>query len=252
MIEYFSHDFHARSDPKLREVKLKYGLAGLGLYWCIVEMLYEENGYLPESIIPAIAYDERVDENMVNDLIDNFGLFVRNNGVFYSESALERLNVRNEKSEKAKKSAAARWEKPSKNANAMRTQCERNAIKEKKSKEKEIKENTPSVDGVVTRTREDTPAPTKRGYGKHQNLFLTDAEYAEIQKHVDPAYVDKVSDKFKKGNYRFDNHFEIIVQWAQEHNAYHEEITPVGTFDTDKAFEKALRRTMRKTLRGTG
>ena len=125
--------------------------------------------------------------------------------------------------------------------------------KTKKANEKENKkekENTLSGERVDARARESTPSPDKKGYGKHQNLFLTAAEYAEVQKHVDPDYVDKVSEKFKKKNYQFDDHYEIIVQWAIEHNAYHQDVARSG-FDTDKAFESALRRAALRKARST-
>ena len=56
-------------------------------------------------------------------------------GEFTSNSVLERLKLREEKSTKARESANKRWN----NANAMRTQCDGNAKKERK--EKKIKED---------------------------------------------------------------------------------------------------------------
>jgi hypothetical protein len=57
----------------------------------------------------------------------------------------KRLNERKDKSIKASESANKRW----KNANALRPQCERNAIKERKGKEIKKKRNnfSPSADG---------------------------------------------------------------------------------------------------------
>jgi len=49
MKEYFSHDYNARNDTKLVKVFMKYQLKGIGAYWCIIEMLYEEGGYLLRS-----------------------------------------------------------------------------------------------------------------------------------------------------------------------------------------------------------
>jgi len=57
----------------------------------------------------------------------------------------KRLNERKDKSIKASKSASKRWE----NANALRPQCDRNAIKERKGKEIKKKGNnfSPSAFG---------------------------------------------------------------------------------------------------------
>ena len=47
--EYFPHDYGARS--KLVDVRKDYGLEGLGFYWCVIEILHEEGGYIKESRI---------------------------------------------------------------------------------------------------------------------------------------------------------------------------------------------------------
>ena len=36
---YFSHDANARLDPKNQAMICKYGMAGYGMYWIIIEML---------------------------------------------------------------------------------------------------------------------------------------------------------------------------------------------------------------------
>ena len=136
MSEYFSHDYNARNDLNMKKLFMGEGLSGIGLYWCLVEMLYEKNGYIALDYIPIIAFDLRTTEETVHRVIDNYELFCKNDTHFFSNSVLKRLEMRNEKSEKAKSSANARWN----NANAMRTHSESNAIKENKIKEKENKE----------------------------------------------------------------------------------------------------------------
>ena len=136
MSEYFSHDYNARNDLNMKKLFMGEGLSGIGLYWCLVEMLYEKNGYIALDYIPIIAFDLRTTEETVHRVIDNYELFCKNDTHFFSNSVLKRLEMRNEKSEKAKSSANARWN----NANAMRTHSESNAIKENKIKEKESKE----------------------------------------------------------------------------------------------------------------
>ena len=136
MSEYFSHDYNARNDLNMKKLFMGEGLSGIGLYWCLVEMLYEKNGYIALDYIPIIAFDLRTTEETVHRVIDKYELFCKNDTHFFSNSVLKRLEMRKEKSEKAKISANARWN----NANAMRTHSESNAIKENKIKEKESKE----------------------------------------------------------------------------------------------------------------
>ena len=128
--EYFSHDYKARHDDKLVNLFMKHGLAGIGAYWCIIEMLYEQNGYILLCECERIAFELRSNLELINSIINDFNLFKIDKKQFYSVSVLNRLKLRNEKSEKAKLSASARWN----NANALQTQTECNANKVNKRK----------------------------------------------------------------------------------------------------------------------
>jgi hypothetical protein len=141
MKEYFSHDYNAREDQKIKKLLFVHSWVGYGLYWAIIETLYNNGGYL-ELNYESIAFDMRTDKNLIESLINDFGLFKIKNKIFFSESVLRRLNERKVKSEKAKLSALSRWNKDSSDdANALRTESDSNAIKEKKRKEKEIINN---------------------------------------------------------------------------------------------------------------
>lgn len=149
---YFSHDYGSRNDPKLAKLLQKKGQEGKGIYWDLVEMLYEQSGYLLLNEIDTYAFAMRtecerikkqVNSELLLQIINDFGLFKNDGERFWSESVLSRLNLRYEKSEKAKQSAQSRWNKSDKNANALRTQSDGNAIKERKVKEKENAGETP-------------------------------------------------------------------------------------------------------------
>jgi len=133
---YFPHDYHARHDIKLQNLFLDKGVSGIGIYWCLVEMLYEEGGKMPLEC-ERIAKLLQVHNDIIKSIINDYNLFETDKNNFWSLSVLRRLKERNDKSEKARISAKLRWN----NANAMRTQCEGNAIKERKGKERKRKES---------------------------------------------------------------------------------------------------------------
>jgi hypothetical protein len=87
----------------------------------------------------SIAFDLRTNEQLVNSVLNDFDLFVIDGKTFGSQSVERRINERNEKSKKAKESANLRWHKHKQEceriANVEQTQCEGNAIKERKGKE---------------------------------------------------------------------------------------------------------------------
>ena len=141
---YFSHDYNARNDEKIKRLIRKHGMQGYGVFWSIVEDLYNNANAL-RTDYEGIAYDLRSDSDLVASVVNDFDLFIFNGDYFGSNSVQERLEQRNDKSAKARKSASYRWE----NANAMQSQSDSNAKKERKGKEikgKEIKEINISFD----------------------------------------------------------------------------------------------------------
>lgn len=147
---YFSHDYNARNDWKLVKVMMKHWVAGIGVYWCIVEMLYEEWWYLSIEEYERITFELRTSENITKDIIENFWLFEKDDINFWSNSILDRLKERQEKSDKARESIQKRWDK--KNTNVLRTNNDSNTIKERKGKE--IKEKESKTEIVATQPNE--------------------------------------------------------------------------------------------------
>lgn len=106
---YFQHDYNARNDPKLQRVLMELGAAGIGVFWCIVEMLYEQGGYMPLDDYKSIAFALHVENKLVQSIINDYDLFQNDNEVFWSQSAIDRLNKRKDIAEKRKQAAEARW-----------------------------------------------------------------------------------------------------------------------------------------------
>lgn len=91
---YFQHDYRSRLDMKLIEVRMKHGTSGYGVYWCLVEMLHEGNGFIkmkPE----VIAYDLQAPVEMIKDIIDI--CFKIEDGVITCDRVKQNLFIREEK-----------------------------------------------------------------------------------------------------------------------------------------------------------
>lgn len=132
---YFPHDFNARTDIKIKKLLFKLGYEGYGIFWALVEDLYNNANALPTHY-DILAFELRTQSDKVQSVVNDFDLFVVKDGYFSSNSIENRLNDRKEKSVKASMSAKKRWQ----DANVMRTHSESNAIKERKGKEKKEKE----------------------------------------------------------------------------------------------------------------
>lgn len=136
---YFSHDYNVRTDNKIKRMLVKHNMVGYGIFWAIIEDLYNNANALQDDY-ESIAFDLRVDEKVVKSILNDFDLFEINDGIISSLSVQRRLDERDSKSTKARESALYRWNK---DANALQTNTERtekqsesNAIKERKEKER--------------------------------------------------------------------------------------------------------------------
>jgi len=135
---YFSHDYSTRVDNKIKRLIAKHGYYGYGIFWAIVEDLYQNANAL-RTDYDCIAFDLRANSETIKSIVEDFELFEIKDGFFGSLSVQRRVEMMEQKSQKARESAMKRWNK---NANALRSQCEGNAIKEKKRKEKKESNNT--------------------------------------------------------------------------------------------------------------
>lgn len=149
MKEYFPHDYNARNDRKLMKLKVYHKMTGIGIYWSLIEMLYEDSGKILLEDIIIISAELRTSPEIVESVIKDFELFQIDEKYFWSESVLKRIELRKEKSEKAKESIKKRWDKVKEtqvlyetDTNVLQKNNDSNTIKEKKSinKKKSIKE----------------------------------------------------------------------------------------------------------------
>jgi hypothetical protein len=135
---YFSHDYNCRTDEKVKLLIRKHGMNGYGVFWSIVEDLYNNANAL-RTDYEGIAYDLRTDIDTIKSVLNDFDLFKIEGDFFGSYSVERRLNDRSEKSKKASISASYRWNKEKEDANALKTDAnasKNDAIKERKGKER--------------------------------------------------------------------------------------------------------------------
>jgi hypothetical protein len=133
---YFSHDYNSRNDVKIKRLLFKHGLLGYGIFWALIEELYNNTNVLPLDY-ESISFDLRVDKLVLKSIIHDFDLFQIDEDNFGSLSVQSRLEERNLKSQKARESIAKRWN----NTNVSQSNNEGNTIKKSKVKENKIKEN---------------------------------------------------------------------------------------------------------------
>lgn len=189
--EYFSHDYNARTDPKLVKLVMKSGMDALGIYWCIIEMLYEQGGYIQLDFIDNIAFELHTQCDRITDVLKNYDLFKFEEDKFYSESVLSRLAIRDEISRINSDNAKSGWQKRRESKDvAKRSQSGRNG---NKSKLKESKVNI----NTWRESFEVYLSECKKAY----EVFMTDTELMKVQQRLNPGINIKLS--IEKGYVNF-------------------------------------------------
>tara|TARA_R100000808_G_C2141025_1_gene148856 strand:+ start:1452 stop:2096 length:645 start_codon:yes stop_codon:yes gene_type:complete len=142
---YFSHDSNARNDQKTMKLRMCHGMMGYGVYWAIIEMLREQEGYcLSINDVDSIAFELRQEEATILSIIKDFGLFEFNDEQFYSVSLSKRMLKMDQIREK--RSMAGKAKKSKQELNKRKTSVKQvlnktEQVKEKKGKEIKVKNN---------------------------------------------------------------------------------------------------------------
>jgi len=122
---YFNHDSNSFTDIKIIKMRSKLGIESYGIFWALLELLFAEENKLCVDDYSVLAFSLQCDPKILKQVIEDFDLFVIEDGCFYSKRLNNHIDTINSKSIKAKESASKRWN----NANAKQTHSDSNASK---------------------------------------------------------------------------------------------------------------------------
>jgi len=223
---YFSHDSNARDDPKILQLRMEMGWEGYGLFWAIIEMLRNESDFRMRTHYKGIAFALQTHEDCIKRLINDFDLFETDQQYFWSESLIKRMELKEERSEKARESAKKRWNRDI-DANAMRTHSDgnANAMQLKESKGKEIKE----IKEKESKINEDSHNAIFRQLWNNkiwlEGLAITwKADFKEVQDHLNTIRQECIlKADFKENEKLAKEHF---FNWVKRGNPIRKKESP--------------------------
>lgn len=110
---YFQHDYNARNDQKILNLRVKYSWEGYGLFWAILEYMAEnDESYINRETIGGLSLGLNYPIDKLTKFIDfciKEGLFLEENGNIYNQRMKEHKNIRKALSDAGKRGAKKRW-----------------------------------------------------------------------------------------------------------------------------------------------
>lgn len=109
MSEYINHKISNRSEYVFRKLIERKGAAAYGVYWYILEELYESGGKMLFEEIEPISKVLCVRKDFVVSVIKSFSLFQYDSESFWSNEVIEQIEKRQKLKDKRKEAANKRW-----------------------------------------------------------------------------------------------------------------------------------------------
>ena len=119
---YFNHDSNSRNDIRIIKLRAKLSYEGYGIFWALLELLFNEENKLCISDYETLAFGLQCDPKILKQVIEDFDLFVIEENCFYSKRLHRHIEDINNKSTKAKESINKRWN----NTNVLRPKYDSN------------------------------------------------------------------------------------------------------------------------------
>lgn len=109
MSEYIKHNISNRSEYIFRKLIERKGAAAYGVYWYLLEELYESGGRMLFEEIESISNALCVRKDFVASVIKSFSLFQYDSDSFWSDEVIEQIEKRQKIKDKRKEAANKRW-----------------------------------------------------------------------------------------------------------------------------------------------
>ena len=149
MADWFRHDVDAHNDIKIRRLLRDKGLSALGLYWYLVEFLYQNGGSMPDSKIREEVDFIAESEDELEDLKE-YGLLSENNGIWTSQRVVSEIAFHEERRKKLRQNGMKGGRPPKTKENQDITK--ENQLDSKQNQEKPNHNQTKASKSTITET----------------------------------------------------------------------------------------------------
>ena len=110
---YFQHDYNARNDDKILEIRSKYKSTGYAIYfYCLETMAERGDGYIIPSLMGGLSLGFGVAKDWLLEFLEfcvKIKIFEKNDVGYFSPRIIEHLEIRAKFSKAGSKGAEKRW-----------------------------------------------------------------------------------------------------------------------------------------------
>ena len=113
---WFDHDYGARNDDKILELRSEFGAEGYGIFWMLIETMAEGDASINLSLMGGLSHGYGVAKAKLKEIIDfciKVELFQIEANVISSKRVKDHKVTRQNFSEKGRQGAEKRWGKNS-------------------------------------------------------------------------------------------------------------------------------------------
>ena len=147
---WFKHDYNARNDEKVLELRSEFGAEGYGVFWMLIETMAEnENGGAKASLIGGLSHGYGVAKDKLCDIIKycvSVELVYEKDGFYFSKRLDKHKDERRQFSENGIEGAAKRW---GSHKGAIAGVMQRREEEKRKDKKKEDKKESVIVSSIA-------------------------------------------------------------------------------------------------------
>ena len=110
---YFSHDYNARNDDKILEIRDKYKNDGYAVFfYCLETMAERGDGYLIPSLLGGLSLSYGVGKEWLLEFLEfcvKIGIFKKDDKGYYNSRMIDHINFRAKLSQAGTEGAKKRW-----------------------------------------------------------------------------------------------------------------------------------------------
>ena len=138
---YLQHQSNSFTDIKIIKMRSKLGIESYGIFWALLELLFNEENKLCIDDYSVLAFSLQCDADKLKSVIEDFDLFIIEDGCFYSKRLNDHIDNINSKSLKAKESVNKRWEKIRTNNDSNTSRVYKSIVENSKVDKSKVKKS---------------------------------------------------------------------------------------------------------------